>query len=486
MSADKQVNIWHKEGQSVGETGTKEFPKGFVYGARLEFIPKDFVESRNLANLYLHPELLVDAKRDASGSFVVVLGECVSILSRDSKQSPAEALLAALLWSKDQFLKELDNYSGRHAVIFGSQDHPMVVTDATGMRSVFYDENFGSFSSHAFIVARQRTLIQESDLPFRFGYPGNRTPFDGVRLLIPNNYLDVAQGGVRRFYPRAEIDARSVSTAAEETSFYASNALAQVAARRPLRLALTAGLDSRVMLSLLASEGVEFETFTYGNRDDTLVDRKVAAALSAQVGVVHSELTKPLRDTQIQSALDQAHYKSLHQRWVPTLKSWFGDANTTCVTANLLEIGRSFYGRYRRSKVQRPTNSVAMWNLHRMSMGKSARSALLEFGRSRADEIGVSAFEGFLRDTDYESSLGYLDSFDQFYWEHRMGSWHGPAMVERDFYSETFIPFNSRKIFEVMLGVEIEKRDSGDMFTAMINSSSPHLLEIPINPTQWP
>jgi len=67
-----------------------------------------------------------------------------------------------------------------------------------------------------------------------------------------------------------------------------------------------------------------------------------------------------------------------------------------------------------------------------------------------------------------------------------MGTWQGVAMGERDFYAETFIPFNARSIFVSMLGVPEPQRRSDATVLEMIRMVDPELLEVPINPKSWP
>ena len=67
-----------------------------------------------------------------------------------------------------------------------------------------------------------------------------------------------------------------------------------------------------------------------------------------------------------------------------------------------------------------------------------------------------------------------------------MATWYGPAMVERDFYGESFIPFNSHAVFEQMLGVDKELRERNETFIAAVTLVDSRLLSIPINPSSWP
>jgi hypothetical protein len=94
-------------------------------------------------------------------------------------------MLNALLISEAAFFNLIDQYSGRHAILFGPKDKPRILTDATGMRTVFYAAEGGVVASHALLV--EETLggeIERTELPFRYGYPGNHTPYVRTRLLL--------------------------------------------------------------------------------------------------------------------------------------------------------------------------------------------------------------------------------------------------------------------------------------------------------------
>src|SRR5699024_8636506 len=128
----------------------------------------------------------------------------------------AAALLSALKQGEGTFFRALDNYSGRHAIIFGNYGNISIVTDATGMRAVFYAAEGRIVASHALLVERALGgRIVRNDLPFRYGYPGNRTPYERTRLLTPNTSYWMTAHVVRRFWPVAPPLGLSVDEAAE-------------------------------------------------------------------------------------------------------------------------------------------------------------------------------------------------------------------------------------------------------------------------------
>jgi hypothetical protein len=456
-------------------------PRGFIWSDHPVEVPAGYQRVPGVERLFVDPRTLLSSAATLDGDFVVVIGTCVPI-ENDSPTNAAERLLAELQRGDEDFLRALASYSGRHAVLFMWKGQMRVVTDATGMRTVFFADSGGVFASHASLVERAvgGTMIK-GDLPFNYGFPGNQTPYAHTRIVTPNTALDVATASLQRFWPREAIEPRELDDVAEFILDSASESIKHVAREREIRLALTAGLDSRTLLAVAIHSGVDFEAYTYDNGDKTLIDNNVARDLAQLVGVRHTRLAMRTPSAQLAEELADAHYSLHHARAVEPLREWFGESPAVAVTANLLEIGRSFYKPYR-ADLAPPTTPEGMRALH----GRSMHSHRDGYSKRDVQLVARQAFADWIRDAQVAATFGRLNPFDQFYWEHRMASWHGPAMVERDFYAEPFIPFNSRRIFEAMLGLTQEHRDSGAVFTRIIQLVDLDLLSIPINPKAWP
>lgn len=447
-------------------------------------MPSGYVHGPLLENFYVHPWTPVETAGDQN-LFVTIIGTCVPTLG--DHLNSAKHLLAELTGSEEQFLRALSNYSGRHAILFGSVDAVKIVNDATAMRSVFYAANGGVVASHALLVERALGGEIERDiLPFRSGYPGNRTPYKRTKILTANTYLQVAEAQVHRFWPSRTPMPISVEGAAAYCLSAATTAFQNISRNRTIKLALTAGLDSRVMLAVAIKSGANLETYTYGRASDTARDRAFAPDLAAAHGYKHTLIPTVQNTEELRESLSEAHYITLHRPVVQSLMEWFGDPHVISVSANLLEIGRSYFDNYRRVRMPEPVDAESVMLTHRRSMGRRTQQEIMEFGEDEFATIAGAAVRGFVEDTAYEMAARHLDPFDLFYWEHRMSAWHGAGMVERDFYAEPFIPFNARAIFETLLGVQEEDRKAAAVFYRMIEMVEPSLLDLPINPKEWP
>ncbi|WP_277209516.1 hypothetical protein [Isoptericola croceus] len=461
------------------DDGALDFPRGFVIGGPA---PSSYVtRTPAVPGLLVHPWCEVASAADEAGRFVVVLGTCVPI-DAVRPSDPARELLDHLTVSEESMFAALSLWAGRYAIVYGRPDDVRVMGDATGMRAVFYAEQGGIAASHALLV--ERALggeIERRDVPSRYGHPGHHTPYARTRLLTPNTVLDLGAGRVRRYWPDAVIPERAVDDVARDCLTWASNALRNIAEHHPVRIAVTAGLDSRALVAVALHAGVTAETYTYGDRPDTRIDRLVAPVVAQQAGLPHTVLpTMPLGDD-VAEALAEAHYRAHHILAVPTLSAWIQERNTVAVTANLLEIGRSFYKRFR-DVAEPPVDPESMRHMHQLSMGNRGKA----YAAPEVIPVAQEAFADWIEATDFNAARGLIDPDDQFYWEHRMGTWHGPAMVERDFYAEPFIPFNARAVFTAMLGIDRDDRDSGAVLHRLIDLVDPELHSVPINPKRWP
>lgn len=425
------------------------------------------------------------------GVRVAVLGLCVSAQTEENGFSPASHLLHAAEHGEESLLRATEGLSGRFVVLYDVGDGPHLVQDATSMRSVFYSLN-GTVASHAGLVARASgTSTGPSPMPFQYGYPGNRTPFPGVYVLTANTILDLDRSEVRRAWPMQRPPGLELEGAVDRVLELTATALRNAARGRDrVLLSLTAGLDSRATMAVALHAGVPFSTFSLGNSERTIVDRDIASYLARIAAVPHTEIpVEPAEQPSVEvpgdlgRALAMSHYAPHHPQSVGPLLEHIRDPRSLVLTGNLLEIGRTFYHRAKRLGLTRPLTPTAMCDLHHFAFSAERKAAVDRWDPARFRSTSIEAFADFMRTTRFPGPhIDALDPFDQFYWEHRMSTWHGPMLNERDFYGESFIPFNARGVFEAMLGLPEPERRSGSVLYRLIERTIPDLLDLPVNP----
>lgn len=461
------------------------FPRGFLFADTPVDSPPTFIPGPLLPNFWVHPWTNIEFAGSLH-QFVVIIGHAIPTRP-DQGHAPAANLLTSLEQGECAFFRALADYSGRHAIIFGSIGNIRVVNDATSMRAVFYAVDGGVIASHASLVEQAlggETMRKE--LPFRYGYPGNLTPFARTKILTPNTYYWMTANLVRRFWPIVPLAPRTVDEAAAHLLEASTFAFRTMTRGQQVGLTLTAGLDSRAVLAVALHSGMEFETYTYGDDPASEVDRLVARDLANRYGIKHTPVEQKINDPVLDERVRESHYALHHAGWIGALRDYFSNPKSVAVIGNLLEIGRSNYSPARVKGAAAPVTAKAMSALHHRKVGDAVARRIRGYGQERFRQESQAAFHRFVEETGYHHPLGLLDPFDQFYWEHRMGTWQGVAMGERDFYAEPFIPFNARSIFESMLGVSLQERQKNSTVLRMIQMVDPDLLVLPINPKSWP
>lgn len=474
----------------MNEQETPTYPRGFVLRHDGRGIPPGWRQSALFPGLHYDP----DAPRAAAsldGADVELFGTCVPVDRPISASfDPAADLAASLKRGETEFLAHLGRCAGRHAVFFrrpaGAHGvgPPSVVGDATGLRPLFYAlEPQPVVASHAPLAVADPVASgkRDTELPVKWGYPGNGTPFHAVRLLTPNTLLDLGRKRLRRFFPSRVPPALTVEEAARDVSGMVKRALRNFTTRYgSLRLGVTAGIDSRTTLALAVGAGVDFDGFTYLTGDaDTGSDVEAARSLAQIAGIRHFVLD--VRDKVLTPAKARKYDRISYYRHAPKVVEGMSEAGSwpTFLSSNLLEIGRAYYFGKGLPEPTSPEGAVRLYVrlAHKQGFGKRIEAFGAEAYRDRL----LAEFENFFDETGFTQSFGFLTPFDAFYWEHRMAAWHGVTTLERDFACDTFIAFNCRAVFEALLGVDRAFRKSSAVFKRMIEREAPALLSMPFN-----
>ena len=469
----------------VGNENGSAFPNGFLFDQARNSCPKGFIEGPLLPGLFLDPMSWVSTAEDnQSGKFVLIIGTCKFL---SGKENVARELVEVFSQEREEgLLKSLDNLVGRYVILFGSRKDIYVVGDATSMRPVFYADGGGAIASHAALLAGRETGAEEIlDFPFSSSFPGNFTPYKGVRILPPNFTLELATAKLQRFWPLAPIEQNSTERAASRVLDLSTKSWKALTEDRDVWAALTAGLDSRVMLAVALNAGGHLKAFTYGSNRGTYVDRKVAAQMGKRFGFQHFEVATERPSGELKSALARAHFWDHHWSAVGPLRQLIANPNAAVLSANILEIGQSNFRKLQwNGGVEEPKTAEQMATVYHRKLSKNAKTQVENYGKSKYMEEVAAYFQKLIDDTGGPSE--FLDPFDEYYWSIRMGTWHGPSSVEKDFYGEPLNPFNNRRIIETLLSVSKADQYDLSVFLRLITMVNCELLDMPINPSSVP
>ena len=350
--------------------------------------------------------------------------------------------------------------------------------DASGLLAVYYGEgDDGPFATSSPALAHQFRGGDRASRVLRWApgsmnwhpTPGSAT--GGVRRLCRDQALVLASGQVERS-ERSFEPPDDVAVAVDLLAHHIGEAAAALP-DRSIMLALTAGLDSRLLLAGLLASGRRFgvvtQMITGGLSAE--VDVRVAGRLATRYGLDHTVARAGRHDPTLESAMRLhtfAAYADADHVVLPRGQYDFFDSETLLVRGGCFELGRRHYHEF----------------LGELSGGADdvARIAAA-FGLESPDDdpaIGALA-EWHAWRCEFP---GRLDLRDAFYLDQRIGGWLSSVEQNLDALPGLSIhPANSETAFRALLGsTDPEALRSGLIQRRAAERLVPGILEIPINP----
>jgi hypothetical protein len=456
-----------------------DFARGFLIGpvGRVATFPSWWREEVfDEFSVAYDPRLQWTVSADGS---IALLGHVFDVTAGNrSTQEIAEGLAHGLRTDSADFQAQVDVLCGRFIILSSDAEGTHLQADAVGLRSTFFatKEHPPYLASHEALLAQQLEagpsvfgaprFLRENNLPVM---PGRATRFAGVKVLTPNTSLHLQSRTTRRIFDGSGIRPLSPYDAA---SIVIEDAHAQHAKLRqmaPLRLSLSAGLDSRVTAVLLRPllDDVEFFTYELSYRPRTNADRydlTAGAELARVFGLNHRalDISSPDVDPEITKALSGISAKS-HSRALAN--SYYNHLQDGLhIRSHVYEIARSSY---RRAGFE-DTPLTGAGLLSMVSRRKSK------------NPDAVAAFEEYIEETGFDT-VDAMDPLDLFYWEHRVGYWMVPVVSESSIAHETHVLVNSRHTLTAMLGIEEPLRRVGTVSDEIVTRLWPEMFDLPVN-----
>lgn len=400
----------------------------------------------------------------------LLLGHAVDV--RKARRTEAEMLADLVARPRRQALAATDFWAGRYILIWSDETGMIVTPDAAATRALFYRTTAPFVAaSHAALLAERTRTTKRADMEQLlkrrgvYGLPGDATLWSGIRILTPNQALDVDKLSLTRFWPRGTPRELSVEQAAARVGRKLSASInALVVRERPVLLSLTRGLDSRTTLAATRKHRLLVETFTYANGDYHASDHQFAEIFAPALGMRHRTVRGDGKSpASFRAAMARNNPRGHFARGARAYREAF-PADAFHVRSSLGEVGRCFY--------RDPSRCFPL---------QTGQDLAKAWG-SRRGEIEVHGLEfgDWARRTNFWSVRGY-DRFDLFNLEHRMGAWLWGIGAEGDIAFDTHVAFNCRAILAGFLAAPQEARHRGDVFLRIIHDRWPVLLRAPIN-----
>lgn len=407
-------------------------------------------------------------------------------------------LCTALSNSDSLFYEKLNQLTGVFTIIYQVKMDKewYVIGDPSGMQNVFYAGNNSEFyvSSHTNLIAdvsgADWSTYAEKLVTYKFFklfgnmMPGNITQFSNVYRMIPNHFLKISMMEENlfieciRFYTPHVLD-MPFPKIVEEVSEILNHSMELISLKwdRPA-ISLTGGCDSKTTLACATGLYDRFQYFSYVSSEEEKVDAEAAAEICKAINLEHKIYYIPDKDEECPDIED-----------VRRILWWNGGGirinNPNDVRKRILfdivkdfdvevkswasEIGRAYYSKrfHGRRNFGKSPDPRACTTLYKVFLHN--RKLVRETDR---------VFEEYIAKYFQQDTENPLPWQEQFFWEFRVAAWNGLVITGEHRYSfDITIPYNNRKLFELLLSVPLEDRISDRLYKDVRHKMNPYIDE---------
>ena len=448
---------------------------------------------------WTHPKTPVHTFENDGKTFFL-FGHAYNPYSMEHKESVIlEKLARAHADSMDRFLRLCDELTGVFLLGFLHDREITVLLDASGMQYGCYGTVSGKqyVSSHMRLIGDLCGLAEDDYVSRLVRYrwyhfmmgnylPGDLTCFQELKRIIPNTIVSGRNGEwtITRFYPQQEIavcksDAE-YQKVISETCRIMRNTMALIPEKWPRpAISLTGGIDSNTTFAAANGLYDKYESFSYISMYRESIDAEYAARISERFHVPHKEFLVPESNEELpdfplfKAILEYNHgdigsYSDSDIRKKITLirndvcdvevKSW--------ISETIRAYAYKYFGRKHFPKSLRPRNYTSLYKIFMLN-----RRLALETDRH---------FKDYLDHTALKEHLFNYDESDFFVWEMMHGGKCGLDIGDMKACFDITIPYNNRKLLDLLLRVPLEDRISDKHHLDMKKQLNPELYDMNI------
>lgn len=425
---------------------------------------------------------------EAGDGILGLFGNALDPIDEISDEREILSQMAEFGVDSDAFLKKLNQLTGFFSVFYLDARELRLLSDPVSLGVIFYSVGQKHFyaSSHSNLIG---DILKVEEDPFvtklksqkTFYYfgnqlPGNITRFKEVRQLVANHYLRVNADGekqIRFYYPHYfdlsidEIVDRLI------TILKSTMRLIPEKWERPA-ISLTGGCDSKTTLAAACDVYDRYRYYSYDSQPNEYPDAEAAKAICESLGLEHIYYHIPYEDSAFENIesirsimmwnggnvrynnpndVRKRIYLDKKDDYDVEVKSWAS------------EVGRARYSkRYGDiSFGDRPTPR------------KCTTFYKFLLNRKVINEVD-KVFENYLKNYFAQSDDHPIPWQDQFYWEWLWPTRDGLTLTsEFAFSDEVFVPYNNRRVLELLLSVPHKDRYMDTVYTLIRQKLDPRI-----------
>lgn len=459
------------------------------YKIRCETIKSwDRIELLNDYYLYTHQDLNIN-RISFGDNEILILGY---ILDPDNPSYDNIDILNDLCKHIEDFYELQKNcfkYSGRWIIMHSNKKGFYVFNDTCALRQIYYTNVNGNvyMASQPHILADILNIPKSSESSLlnyinsqyyvnqENPWFGDGTEFVDVKHLLPNHFLDINNCRVHRLNEIVKFkETDNIKTIIDRSSDILEGSIDSIVKREKVMLAVTAGLDSRLLLaaSKKNSNKISYYVSTKNILSKNHMDIKTPQKLSDKLGLNLSVIENiPKVRKEFIKYLNQ---NVSRMRLLPktlTIQYFYDNfPDYTNINGNASGITKNAYG------LKLPSNEVITTE-YIMELIDCPRD--ISFVKDNIEE--------WLSEAKIYCSVNNINIMDLFYWEQRMGNWGAMYQAEQDIAIEEFTPFSNRELISLLLSTDKLKRSEPNytLYRDIAYNLWPETLSEKINPSDF-
>lgn len=376
-----------------------------------------------------------------------------------------------------EYFNRIDQLTGIFITGFIDKDRIRFLTDASGMQYACY----GKYKEDIFISSHIQLVNDLLDLKtidyvkrlinyrwykYMMGnyLPGDLTPFEKFKRLIPNTYVDYngKEFKIERFYPFKPIeyvkDKTEYDNLIKDAAEIMRNNMKLILKKweKPA-ISLTGGLDSQTTLAAANGMYDKYYVFSYISMFREKVDAEVAKKKSSKFNIKHTIYDVPKRNEEIE---DFEIYKMIliHnegeigenkdndiRKKIYLMKNFDYDVEVkNWIAETFRGYAYKYFGRKKFHKSLKPRDYSSLYKIFLLD-----RKLLYETDKH---------FNDYIKKTELKEHLLNYDETDFFVWEMMHGGKCGLNIQVMKFCFDITIPYNNRKLLDMLLRTDIKDR----------------------------
>jgi len=417
------------------------------------------------------------------------------------ENSILETLAEAYMNSEEEYVKLLNDLTGVFTAGFISNQGIKLFGDAAGIQTTYYGIHDSKLyvSSHSELLGDVCNLEKDEYVKELIQYkyyklfgrylPGDISPYKNFKRLIPNFSVEYnsERFNIARFYPTYKIESCSEENYSElinKAALILSNNMKLIHKKwdNPA-ISLTGGCDSKTTLACTKGEYENYNYFSYISNDSEEVDAIAAKKICDKLGLQHKTYMIPINNSEFD---DYDIYEQILEQNCGNIgknnnndirKRIFFNNNDDFdveVKSWVSEIGRAYYHkRFDKRSFPKKVTSRYLTTLYKVFLHN--RKLVRQ-----TDKI----FEEFLKKYYTDQDFQNVPWYDLLFWEFRVGSWNSLVITgEHRMSFDITIPYNNRRLLELLLSTSIEKRIHDIPHKDIMRASNKEIADIGISVT---